>query len=65
MEYRVQRPSTVWIETVIEADNFKEALELAEENFREGDFTELDTTWEIDWDRHWITDEKGNIEEEN
>ena len=59
MEYRVQRSSTVWIETVIEANSFKEALELADENFSEGDFTELDTTFEVDYDRYWITDETG------
>jgi hypothetical protein len=64
MEYRVQRPSTVWIETVIEANSFDEALELSEKPFREGDFTELDTTWEIGWDRHWITDETGETEEQ-
>jgi hypothetical protein len=63
MEYRVQRPSTVWIETVVEAKSFKKALELADESFSDGDFTELDTTWEVDYDRHFITDETGKTEE--
>lgn len=63
MEYRIQRPSTVWIETTVEAEDFDQALELAEKEFRNGDFTELDDTWEINWDRYWIEDELGETKE--
>ena len=65
MEYRLQRPSSIWIETVVEADNFDQALELADQQFRNGDFSELDTTWEVDFDRYYITDETGNTKEDN
>ena len=63
MEYRVQRPMTVWIETTVEADNFVEALELADERFYEGEYNELDDTFDIDYDRHWIEDEDGETRE--
>lgn len=58
MEYKVQRPSTVWIETTVEADSLERAIELADEDFSHGDFTELDSTWEVDYDRYWAEDEK-------
>jgi hypothetical protein len=59
MEYRVQRPSTVWIEATVEADSFERAIELADEDFSHGDFMELDSTWEIDWDRYLVEDQDG------
>jgi hypothetical protein len=64
MEYRVQRPSTVWIETIVEAEDFDEALELADKAYSNGDFEELDGTWEIDYDRYWIEDENEETKEE-
>jgi hypothetical protein len=63
MEYRVQRPTTVWIETTVEAESFEHALDLADEKFTAGNFEELDDTWETNWDRYWITDEAGKTEE--
>lgn len=63
MEYTVQRPSTVWIETTVEADSLETAIELADEDFSNGDFTELDDTWEVDYDRYWAEDENGETEE--
>jgi hypothetical protein len=62
-EYRVQRPTTVWIETTVEAGDFDQALDLADEAFRNGDFSELDDTWETNWDRYWIEDETGETKE--
>jgi hypothetical protein len=59
MEYRVQRPTTVWIETKVEAENFDQALELADKRISSGEFEELDNTWETNWDRYWIEDETG------
>jgi hypothetical protein len=63
MEYRVQRPTSVWIETTVEANSFEEALELADEEFGSGNFTELDDTWETNWDRYWMEDENSETEE--
>jgi hypothetical protein len=64
MEYKVQRPSRVWIETTVEAEDFDEALELADKAYSNGDFEELDGTWEIDYDRYWIEDENEETKEE-
>ena len=64
MEYRVQRPMTVWIETIVEADSFDEALGLADDDFYSGDFRELDETFDIDYDRFWIEDENGEAKED-
>jgi hypothetical protein len=59
MEYKVQRPTTVWIETTVEAKDFDQALELADKRISSGEFEELDNTWEPNWDRYWIEDETG------
>jgi hypothetical protein len=64
MEYRVQRPSSVWIETTVEADSFEQALELADEQFSQGEYQELDDTFEVNYDRYWIEDENGETKEE-
>ncbi len=64
MEYRVQRPSTIWIETTVEADNFDDALELADKDFQNGDFTEVDDTFEVDYDRFWAEDENKETKEQ-
>jgi hypothetical protein len=63
-QYRVQRPMTVWIETTVEADNFDEARELANERFYNGEYREIDETFDIDYDRFWIEDEDGEVKEE-
>jgi hypothetical protein len=63
-EYRVQRPSSVWIETTVEADSFEQALELADEQFSQGEYQELDDTFEVNYDRYWIEDEDGETKEE-
>ncbi len=62
-DYKVQRPSTVWIETTVEAEDFEEALSLADCQFYDGQYSEIDETFEIDYDRHWIQDEDGDIRE--
>ena len=59
--YRVQRPSVVWVETEVKANNLDEALDIAESNFKNGDLIELDDTWEIDWSRHWIETHDGLV----
>jgi hypothetical protein len=64
MKYKIQRPSTVWVETTVEAENFDQALELADKRISSGEFEELDDTWETNWDRYWIEDETGEIKED-
>jgi hypothetical protein len=63
MDYRVQRPSSVWIEITVEADSFERALELADEDFSHGHYQELDDTFEVNYDRYWIEDEDGETKE--
>ena len=64
MEYKIQRPSTVWVETTVEADSLEMAIELADEQFVEGEFTEIDDTFSINYDRYWSKDELGQIKED-
>ena len=59
MKYTIQRPSTIWIETVVEADTLEEARELADKDFDSGDYLTMEQTYEIDYDRIWIQDENG------
>jgi hypothetical protein len=59
MNYTVQRPVVIWIETQVEAEDHNEALELADTKFQKGDYVEIEMTWEIDYERYWIQDESG------
>jgi hypothetical protein len=59
MRYTIQRPSSIWIETVVEADTLDEARELADKDFDSGDYLTMEQTYEIDYDRIWIQDESG------
>lgn len=59
MRYTIQRPSTIWIETVVEADTLEEARELADKDFDSGDYLTMEQTYEVDYDRIWIQDETG------
>lgn len=59
MKYRIQRPSTVWVETVVEADNLEQALDLADEAFVNGNFEEIDDGFSINYDKFWSVDENG------
>ena len=59
MKYTIQRPSTIWIETVVEADTLEEARQLADKDFDSGDYLTMEQTYEIDYDRIWIQDENG------
>jgi hypothetical protein len=62
-DWRIQRPSTVWIETTVQADSLEDALELADKDFTAGDYTEAADTWadsfDIDYSRYWAEDETG------
>lgn len=62
MKYTVQRPLTVWVEVVVdEADSLDEALDKADEMFRDGDYTELHGTFDINYDKYWTQDEFGAV----
>jgi hypothetical protein len=59
MKYTIQRPSVIWVETVVEADDLEQARELADKDFDSGDYITMEQTFEIDYDRIWIQDETG------
>lgn len=59
MKYTIQRPVISWIETVVEAEDLDEALELSDTKFQKGDYLEIEGTWEIDYERFWSQDEDG------
>jgi hypothetical protein len=59
MRYTIQRPSSIWIETVVEADTLEQARELADKDFDSGDYLTMEQTYEVDYDRIWIQDETG------
>lgn len=59
MRYTIQRPATIWLETVVEAETLEEATELADKDFNSGDYVEMIQTWDIDFDRIWTQSETG------
>ena len=59
MRYTIQRPATIWLETVVEADNIDEATELADKDFNSGEYVEMIQTWDIDFERYWIQNALG------
>ena len=62
MKYTIQRPLTVWVETIVEDfDSLEDALEVADENFKNGDYIELDGTFDINYDKYWSQDELGKV----
>lgn len=62
MKYTIQRPLTVWVEVVVdEADSLEEALEQADVMFNDGDYIELDGTFDINYDKYWSQDELGAV----
>jgi len=60
-EWIVQRPARIWIETTVKADTLEDALELAEKDITNGDFTEVAEVSEVIWDEYWVKDDKGEI----
>ena len=58
-KYTIQRPATIWLETVVEADTEEQAFELADNDFNNGEYVELYQTWNIDFDKFWLQDEEG------
>lgn len=60
MRYTIQRPATIWIETIVEdSATLEDALTMADEQFEQGDYIELQGTWDIDDSRYWTQDQNG------
>jgi diketogulonate reductase-like aldo/keto reductase len=58
-EWIIQRPARIWIETTVKADTLEDALEVADKEISNGEFTEVDESWEVNWDEFWAKDDKG------
>lgn len=62
MKYTVQRPAIIWVETIVEdAASLEDALLFADEQLKQGDYIEIEGTWEIDQNRHWIQTHDGLV----
>lgn len=62
MKYTVQRPAVIWLETVVEdAASLEDALLFADEQLSQGDYIEIEGTWEIDHNRYWIQTHDGLV----
>jgi hypothetical protein len=61
MRYTIQRPATIWLETVVEAEDINLAIELADKDFNSGDYVEMIQTWDIDFERYWIQNATGAV----
>lgn len=60
-EYKVQRQASYWIETTVHAESLESALELADDEFKDGDWIEAADSFEINEDRYWIQTHDGLI----
>ena len=58
-EWRIQRPARIWVEATVKADTLEDALEIADKEISNGDFIEVDESWEVNWDEFWAIDDKG------
>jgi hypothetical protein len=59
--WTIQRPSTIWIQTKVEAETLEQALELADTEFSNGEYREDEDSFSIDYDRYWAIDEYENV----
>lgn len=60
-EYKVQRQATYWIEATVHAESIENALEIADEEFKDGDWVEAPDSFEINEDRYWIQTHDGLV----
>jgi hypothetical protein len=61
MKYTIQRPATIWLEAVVEAEHIDQAIELADKDFNDGNYVEMIQTWGIDFDQYWIQNQDGGV----
>ena len=59
-QWRIQRPATIWIQTKVNAETLEDALELADTEFSNGEYTEDEESFSIDDNRYWAIDEYKN-----
>ena len=60
-QWTVQRPTTIWIQTKVEAETLEQALELADTEFSNGEYREDEDSFTIDYDRYWAMDKYENV----
>lgn len=60
-QWTVQRPTTIWIQTKVEAETLEQALELADTEFSNGEYREDEDSFTIDYDRYWAMDNYQNV----
>jgi hypothetical protein len=65
MKYTVQRPTEIWVETVVEANSLEQAIELADKDFDSGDYQTLEGTYGVNYDHAWIQAPDGKSYNEN
>jgi hypothetical protein len=59
--WNIQRPTTTWIQTTVQAETLEEALKLADQNFYEGEYKKDEETFTIDRKQYWAVDEYKNL----
>ena len=59
--FKITRPTTIWISTEVEAENFDEALKLADQLFYEGEGKQDEDSFSIDSNQYWACDEYNNL----
>jgi len=60
-EWRIQRPATIWIQTKVNAETLEDALEIADTEFSNGEYTEDEESFSIDDSRYYAIDEYKNL----
>lgn len=60
-EWTIQHPATIWIKTKVNAETLEQALELAYTEFYNGEYTEDEDSFDIDYSRYWAIDEYQNL----
>ena len=59
MQYIVEQRVSTWIKTTVEAETLEQAIELADQRFSDGEYTENYESFEL-MDHYYITDTDGN-----
>lgn len=61
IEWTVQRPTTIWITTKVQAETLEEALKAADQNFYEGEYKKDEETFTVDRNKYWATNEYDEV----
>jgi hypothetical protein len=57
IEWTIQRPTTTWITTKVQAETLEEALKAADQNFYEGEYKQDEETFTVDRTKYWASNE--------